>query len=164
MIGTDSYFLAISTDVCANLVIVCGGIVMLPKSKKKAQRAGVVVLRQFPSGYKLLGLRYYGSYDLPKGAVEPFENIFAAAIRETEEESGITDLDFKWGMITTQARHVTLYIAATNEDPILRPNPETGEYEHHGAKWLSLKQASQKLHPYLRPVVRWVREVIKATS
>ena len=40
-------------------------------------------------------------------------------------------------------------------------NPETGEYEHHGSKWLSLDQASHKLHPYLRPMVDWVREVIE---
>ena len=131
------------------------------KGGKKKERAGIIVLRQFSSGYKLLGLRYYGSYDLPKGAVESFENIFAAALRETEEECGITDLDFRWGMVTTQARNVTLYIAATDSNPVINPNPETGEYEHHGAKWLSFDQASQKLHPYLRPVVSWVQEVIE---
>jgi len=129
--------------------------------KRKKERSGIIVLRYFPSGYKLLGLRYYGSYDLPKGGVEPFEDIFVAALRETEEECGITDLDFRWGMVTTQARNVTLYIAATNEDPIIQPNPESGIHEHHGAKWLSLDQASQKLHPYLRPVVDWVREIIE---
>ena len=126
---------------------------------KQKERSGIVVLRKFPSGYKLLGLRYYGSYDLPKGGVEPFEDVFIAALRETEEECGITDLDFRWGMVTTQARNVTLYIAATNEDPVIQPNPESGDYEHHGSRWLSLSQASQKLHPYLRPVVDWVREV-----
>ena len=129
--------------------------------KRKKERSGIIVLRYFPSGYKLLGLRYYGSYDLPKGGIEPFEDIFVAALRETEEECGITDLDFRWGMVTTQARNVTLYIAATNEDPIIQPNPESGIHEHHGAKWLSLDQASQKLHPYLRPVVDWVREIIE---
>ena len=129
--------------------------------KKRKERSGIIVLRKFPSGYKLLGLRYYGSYDLPKGGVEPFEDTFVAALRETEEECGITDLDFKWGMVTNQARNVTLYIASTNEDPVVQPNPETGEYEHHGSKWLSLDQASHKLHPYLRPMVDWVREVIE---
>ena len=131
------------------------------KTTKKKERAGIVVLREFSTGYKLLGLRYYGSYDLPKGAVESFENVFAAALRETEEECGITDLDFRWGMVTTQARNITLFIAATDEDPIINPNPETGVYEHHGAKWLSFNQASKKLHPYLRPVINWVLEVIE---
>jgi len=130
------------------------------KGNKKKERAGVVVLRRFGATYKILGLRIYGSFDLPKGGVEPYENVFAAAIRETEEESGITDLDFKWGMETTLARNVTLFIAETEQDPVVRPNPETGEFEHHGAHWLSLDKASQKLHPYLRPVIRWVRQVI----
>ena len=130
------------------------------KGNKKKERAGVVVLKKFGSTYRILGLRIYGSFDLPKGGVEPFENIFAAAIRETEEECGITELDFKWGMISTQARNVTLFIATTDEEPVVRPNPHTGEFEHHAAHWLSLNQASKKLHPYLRPVIDWVHEVI----
>jgi bis(5'-nucleosidyl)-tetraphosphatase len=128
--------------------------------KKTNKRAGVVIIKNTSAGPKLLGLRFYGSFDLPKGGVEPFENIFAAAIREAEEESGITDLDFKWGMVTIQVRNVTLFIAKTEQEPVIRRNPETGVYEHHGAQWLTLDQASKKLHPYLRSIVSWVREVI----
>jgi hypothetical protein len=65
-------------------------------------------------------------------------------------------------MITTKIRNVELFIAETKEEPIIKPNPETGIYEHHGAVWLTFDQASKKLHPYLRPVVDWVKLVLRA--
>jgi len=130
------------------------------KKKKHSQRAGVIILKKFNDEYRVLCLKIFGSYDLPKGGVESFENIFAAATREAEEESGITDMDFKWGLVTTTARNVTLFIASTTQQPVIRPNPETGEYEHHAAHWKSLDNAEKSLHPYLRPTIAWVRQVI----
>ena len=134
-----------------------------PKQKNENNsdaRAGVIILKETPMGYRVLCLRIYGSYDLPKGGVEDGEDIFSAAIREAEEESGITGLDFKWGLVTTQVRNVTLFIAVTKEEPVIKPNPATGEYEHHGAKWLTLDQAALSLHPYLRSTMEWVRETV----
>ena len=127
---------------------------------KKKRRSGIIVIKEFPEGFFVLGLRVYGSYDLPKGGVEPFETDLTAALRETEEESGITDLDFRWGLQTTQAKNVTLFIAETNQEPLIRPNPETGEYEHHDAKWLTFNEAETKLHPYLRPTMFWARTIV----
>jgi len=124
------------------------------------QRSGIVVLKRTDKGYRVLCLRIYGSYDLPKGGVEPGEELFAAACRETEEECGITSLNFEWGLVTTKVRNVTLFIATTTQEPIILPNPETGQYEHHAANWMSTNTASYKLHPYLRPVISWVKEVI----
>ena len=63
-------------------------------------------------------------------------------------------------MISTRVRNVTLYIATTDQDPVILPNPETGEYEHHGSKWMSLNDASNRLHPYLRSTMIWAKEVI----
>jgi len=130
------------------------------KKNKSNSRAGILILKATPMGYRILCLRIYGSYDLPKGSVELGEDIFTAAIRETEEESGITDLNFEWGFIATQARNVTLFIATTEQEPVIRPNPQTGEYEHHSACWMTLNQAEQRLHPYLRSTVGWVRKII----
>ena len=118
------------------------------RNKKKAKRrAGIIILKKFPEGYKILGLRIYGSFDLPKGGVETNEDVLTAAMRETEEESGITRLNFEWGMTTTQAKNVTLFIASTDQNPTVRPNPETGEYEHHAAHWLTLDDAEKKKNP-----------------
>ena len=84
----------------------------------------------------------------------------SAKLRETEEESGITDLDFRWGLVTTQCNNVTLYIAETNEEPTITPNPETGEFEHNSAHWLELDVASQSLRNYLQPSIVWAIAVI----
>jgi 8-oxo-dGTP pyrophosphatase MutT (NUDIX family) len=134
------------------------------KTDKREDRAGIIVLKKFKEIYKVLCLRVYGSYDLPKGGVEDGEDIITAAMRETEEECGITSLHFEWGLVTTKVRNVTLYIAVTDQEPIILPNPETGQYEHHGSKWMSLNAASYKLHPYLRPTMMWAKEVIGANN
>ena len=59
--------------------------------------AGVVIVRESDSGPRVLLLRAYRNWDLPKGLVEPGEQPFTAACREVEEETGITDLDFRMG-------------------------------------------------------------------
>ncbi len=124
------------------------------------RRAGIIVLKETPEGIRVLCLRIYGSYDLPKGGVEAGEDLMTAAMRETEEESGITTLFFKWGLESITVRNVTLFIAVTDQEPIILPNPETGQYEHHAASWLTIDDASRKLHPYLRPTMNWVQSVI----
>jgi len=134
---------------------------MSKSNEETNKRAGVIIIKNAEIEPRILGLRCYGSFDLPKGGVEPFENVLAAAIREAEEESGITDLNFRWGLITTKIRNVELFIAETESEPVIRPNPETGIYEHHGAAWLTFELASKKLHPYLRPVVNWVKLVLR---
>ena len=41
--------------------------------KAKTPAAGIVVVRRFPSGWKILGLKLGGEYDLPKGKIDPGE-------------------------------------------------------------------------------------------
>ena len=133
----------------------------LEENRHKNRRAGVIVTKQINGEWFVLGLRVYGSYDLPKGGAESFETDLTAALRETEEEAGITELDFRWGLKTTMARNVTLFIAETSENPTIRPNPETGEYEHHDATWLTFEEASMKMHPYLRPSILWAQNIVE---
>ena len=59
--------------------------------------AGVVVVRQEQGEWRVLLLRVYNYWDCPKGLVTPGEAPLAAAIREVREETGIDDLDFRWG-------------------------------------------------------------------
>jgi bis(5'-nucleosidyl)-tetraphosphatase len=150
--------------VCgSDLVIIVREITMtqvLSEKKKNKRRAGVIVVKDFDGEYLVLCLRVYGSYDLPKGGVEDFETDLSGALRETEEESGIADLDFKWGLESTMAKNVTLYIAETQQEPVIRPNPKNGVYEHHGTKWMTFKEASKRLHPYLRPSMTWAESVV----
>ena len=135
----------------------------LEKTGEKTLAAGVVVLKRFanvPYNYRVLCLVDDKGFDLPKGQVEPFETNLVAALRECEEESGVSQLDFRWGLVTTRCNNVTLYIAETNEEPIITPNPETGEYEHHSAQWLDLDTAADVLRDYLKPSIEWAIGVI----
>ena len=59
--------------------------------------AGVVVVRRADDGWRVLLLRVYNYWDFPKGVVEAGEDPLAAAQREVREETGIEDLEFRWG-------------------------------------------------------------------
>ncbi len=50
--------------------------------------AGVVVVRQFDDGWRVLLLRAYNYWDFPKGIVEPGEDPLTTARREVREETG----------------------------------------------------------------------------
>ena len=135
----------------------------LHEKKDKTPAAGVIVLKHFNDeqcGYRVLCLVDDRGFDLPKGQIEPLEMNFVAALRECEEESGISQLDFKWGLVTTRCNNVTLYIAETTQEPTIRPNPETGEFEHYSSHWLSLDDASKLLRKYLQPSMTWAKGVI----
>jgi 8-oxo-dGTP pyrophosphatase MutT (NUDIX family) len=59
--------------------------------------AGIIVVRAADDGFRYLLLRAYRHWDFPKGRVEPGETPLAAAWRETEEETGLARLAFRWG-------------------------------------------------------------------
>ena len=63
----------------------------------KHRSAGIVVVRRQNGEWRLLILRAYRNWDFPKGLIEPSESPLAAARRETTEETGLADLDFRWG-------------------------------------------------------------------
>lgn len=130
------------------------------KVSEKDPGAGIVVVKKFEDEYKVLGLRLFGKYDLPKGKIEDGEGAMEAAIRETEEEASITDLQFKWGEVAYQSGPITLYLAETTQDGAVKRNPETGIFEHHGVKWLTWEEAESTLYTYLRGAATWARNVI----
>lgn len=62
------------------------------------QSAGVVLFRSIREDSLFLLLRYpAGHWDFVKGRKEPGETARQTAIRESEEETGITDMDFVKG-------------------------------------------------------------------
>lgn len=134
--------------------------------------AGIVVIRFFDGKPRLLGLRVFGRYDLPKGRIEQGETSIDAARRETREEAGLEDLTFRWGdasiLLENMSKHhpkvVQMFIAETNSDPRVCPNPVTGRYEHHSHAWLEFEEANQGLHVYLRPVVPWAASLINGPT
>lgn len=127
--------------------------------------AGIVLIKIINDEPHVLGLRIYNSFDLPKGKIEEGETELEAALRETYEEAGIKNIDFIWGMQSinllndNKKKNVTLFVGLALEEPIIQKNPQTGKYEHHSHKWLTLADAENSLHHYLRPAIVWVKSL-----
>src|SRR4030095_12761907 len=63
----------------------------------RKRSAGILVVRRAPDGWRLLLLRAFRNWDFPKGRIEAGEDPLTAALRETREETELTDLVFAWG-------------------------------------------------------------------
>lgn len=90
-----------------------------------------------------------------------------AAIRETDEETGIQDLEFNWGdrFFETgpysKGKIARYYLAQTDQEAInMGLSPETGEPEHHEWRWVSFDEAYDLGSPRVRSIVQWARQVI----
>jgi len=129
--------------------------------------AGVVVVRKGADGWRVLLLRVYNYWDCPKGVVEPGENPLATARREVREETGIDDLEFRWGEEFVETppysknKVARYYLAATvSADVKLPVNPELGKAEHHEWRWLTWEEAEQRAVDRLWNVLRWAQDRI----
>tara|TARA_R110002167_G_scaffold341398_1_gene549799 strand:+ start:315 stop:755 length:441 start_codon:yes stop_codon:yes gene_type:complete len=131
--------------------------------------AGIIVLKLmgkeenpctgfvFDGEYHLLVLHGLdGRLDIPKGVCDPGEDTLTAALRETEEEAGLTDLHFPLGHINKCFDSLYVYIALTKQDVVIKPNPISGITEHLGHEWLDLDTAKNAdWSPYLEDAVCW---------
>ncbi len=133
--------------------------------------AGVILCRKAGDRWLFLLLRAYGFWDFPKGIVESGEDPVAAAIRETEEETTITDLDFKWGYdyrdtgpYNNRRKIARYYIAKTKTENISLPiNPEIGKPEHDTYRWCQYDEALKIVAPRVRSALSWAYKVITKT-
>jgi 8-oxo-dGTP pyrophosphatase MutT (NUDIX family) len=132
--------------------------------------AGIVIVRKDAGTWKYLFLRAYRNWDFPKGIVEAGEQPLDTALREAEEETGITDLNFRWGHIYKETvpyysggkKVARYYIAQTAQsEVILSTNPELGRPEHHEYLWLPYEEVKQRSPQRLEPVVEWARDVLR---
>jgi len=135
-------------------------ILIEKRRQLKGPGAGHIIVRKFGNEYRVLALRLYGRYDIPKGKIEKNEDAYAAALRETEEESGITSLSYAWGKSSIQIGQLTVWLAETSQDPVIRKNPNTGIWEHHEALWVSWDQMRKKAIKYLVPGVDWAESLV----
>ena len=130
--------------------------------------AGVVVVRKEQGRFLYLLLRAYKHWDFPKGMVEANETPLQAAIREVEEETTITDLDFKWAELYMETgpygkgKVARYYIAETQQLDISLPiNPELGRAEHEEYVWSSYEEVKGLVSARVRSVLEWADNIIK---
>lgn len=66
------------------------------ETQERAFSAGLIIYRRTEEGPKFLVMYHRGRYwNFPKGKIEPGEKSIEAALRETEEETGLTKEDLR---------------------------------------------------------------------
>jgi 8-oxo-dGTP pyrophosphatase MutT (NUDIX family) len=131
------------------------------EKKKRKLGAGFVLFRKFGDSYKILVLiKKNGQIDLPKGGYDKdYDNLdlLNTAKRETYEESGITVLDSD--IISKEAKlfdsNLTFFVALTNQEPKIKRNPKSGEFEHRSAEWVEPTYAFLNAPNYLSSTIKW---------
>ena len=130
--------------------------------------AGIIVVRQETDDWRYLFLRAFRNWDFPKGEVQGNEAPLEAAVREAREETGITDLQFRWGPVFKETapynrgrKVARYYVAATSQQEVVfSVNPEIGAPEHHEYLWLSYSEIEKIAPARLLPVIRWAHGVV----
>lgn len=131
----------------------------------KIQSAGIVIVDfsgVVPTALCLLD--DFHQWDFPKGHVEKGETLLQGAIRETEEESGLSVGDFRitgWSASTgtykvPRGNKVATYFFAertSNMQPYLPVNPHIGKPEHISLSWFPITQLYDKMPLRLVPVI-----------
>jgi bis(5'-nucleosidyl)-tetraphosphatase len=120
-------------------------------SAREQHSAGIVLFHDLPASREFLLLDYGRHWDFPKGHLEPGEDHRTAAIRELQEETGITDADLlpgfqreivyffrdqKKGLVR---KIVTYFLGKTKSDRIVLSD------EHVGGEFLQLDEAISRL-------------------
>jgi bis(5'-nucleosidyl)-tetraphosphatase len=136
---------------------------------EKTLSAGVVVVRQERGEWRVLLLRAYNYWDCPKGLVEPGETPLATARREVREETGLEELEHRWGEVFVETEPYSknkvarYYLAVSRQGDVKLPvSEELGRPEHHEFRWLGFEDARQRVVPRIAMVLDWARKILPA--
>tara|TARA_B100000900_G_scaffold412640_1_gene434860 strand:- start:2037 stop:2459 length:423 start_codon:yes stop_codon:yes gene_type:complete len=133
----------------------------------KVSAAGIIIFRNENNHPVILGLkalpkfrrRSNGTYDIPKGRIDPGETAFQAAERECFEESGLLPERIVAGPFIDGP--MVVWLGQTDEDVVvISENPETGEKEHEGYAWLKPEQIKKDCLDYLKTSLTWAENEI----
>jgi 8-oxo-dGTP pyrophosphatase MutT (NUDIX family) len=130
--------------------------------------AGIIPFIRTPAGPQFLILRSYSYWDFPKGAVEPGEAPQAAALRELQEETGLSQASLVGEDLFIETEPYArgkvsrYYLAQVNpqEEVKLLPNPVSGIREHHEYRWVSYPEALALFVPRLQTVLNWAIKLL----
>lgn len=128
--------------------------------------AGIVVADRVPAPRRYLLLRAYRNWGFPKGRLEAGEAAFAAAQRETREETGLASLTFPAGEIYRQTppyggKVARYYLAVAPTTAVTLPiNPALGRPEHHAFRWVTFEEGLALLVPRLQAVLAWAQTTL----
>lgn len=125
--------------------------------------AGAIIVRLEHKSFRYLLLKAYNFWDFPKGQVELGESAIEATIREVQEETTITDLNFRWGFDFYQTpayfkgkKIARYHLAETHRTDISLPiNPDLGHPEHNDWIWATRAQALKMVTPRVREAIYW---------
>ena len=117
---------------------------------RKQKSAGIVLFRNDSNKNEFLLLNYpQGHWDFVKGKIEQNETSYETALRETKEETGITNIEFVDGFEESVEydfrfkkenihKKVIFFLAKTNEKNIKL------SHEHNDYLWLEYNDALKK--------------------
>ena len=136
----------------------------------KILSAGIIPVRRTPTGWRLLVLRAFRNWDFPKGVVEAGEDPAVAAMRETAEETGLSQIKFAFGDIYRETmpyaggKVARYYIGVTEEERVALPvSAELNRAEHDEARWVNFVEAAELLPPRLKPILEWAQKTLEAS-
>lgn len=136
--------------------------------KQNFLSAGAVPVRKKNGQWEFLLLRAFKYWDFPKGMVEPGEDPWDGAIREVEEETGLSKFSTPWGKLFFETQPygkgkvARYYLIKVEEEKnvILIANPVTGIVEHHEHRWVNFEVAHNLVVPRIQEVITWANKLI----
>jgi bis(5'-nucleosidyl)-tetraphosphatase len=139
----------------------------VPSANTARRSAGIVVVHCASITFQFLLLRAYRYWDFPKGGIDEGEPPLMAARRETAEETGLSDLEFRWGndYVETEpyanGKIARYYVAhAASRTVTLGINSTLGRPEHHEYRWLDYAAARELLNARVARVLDWAHDRI----
>lgn len=129
--------------------------------------AGIIPVRRVGPATRFLILRCYAYWDFPKGETRPGESPLDTARRELVEETGLTELVFRWGHSFFETRPygrgkvARYYLAEAPSGAVeLAVNPQLGRPEHQEHRWVTYRAGRTLLNDRVREALDWARRRI----